>query len=885
MTFLTRTLLVSRGLPSAWSRALSRSFRQSLSQQLLATMGLILFVVGGTTLGVNYLLYHRNLSRLAQQQAQNVSHGLEFATEGLLNPQNQKVLERVVQNYATLAGVDEITVLSPDGAVLATSAPWPEQKTDYAEFEPVRRAVAIAAQSCREQQIWIRHAFGELEVVQVLPFSSSLFPPQSQRGVTLVTFDPQELQRDAVIVLSQVGSLFVIGSLLALVGIAWGIWHWVLWPLRRLEQGITQSQALGQWIPLPPLPANEIGFLGTTFEAVFRARVASEAEAQQKALRLEKTLATLQETQSQLVATERLAQLSQALRDSEERHRAIVDQSTEGIVLIDRATWRLQDVNAAYCHLTGYDRDRLLASRLDQLLSLTPAQLETILDRMLTTQDPDASCNRCFEGQQQRADGSTLEVEIHVSPIVYSGQRLLCCAIRDITERKAVAARLTYQASHDSLTHLPNRTLFRQCLEEAIQTAMQQHHSVAVYFLDLDRFKAVNDTLGHPVGDQLLKDFANRLRSVLDPSIILARWGGDEFTLLMPKLTHPEQSQDLADQILRSFRPSFWLAGEEFHVTGSLGIALYPQDGVEADILLKNADIALYRAKDSGRNHYNFYSPSIDDRTQELLRLQTDLYHGLERQEFFLCYQPLIDLERAQVYGVEALLRWQHPQLGLVSPDIFIPLAEETGLIDQIGAWVMTTACRQSQTWQEQGLPPFRMAVNLSMRQMAHQPVTALVHQVLEETGLAPQYLTIELTESSFIQDVSVAECCIQELHQLGVKVAMDDFGTGYSSLSYFREFQFDTIKIDRSFVKDLEQDIINVAIVQALVDLVKTTGRDLVVEGVESASQLQLLQNAGCRVMQGYFFCRPQPVDQLTPLLHQWHQTGVPIPVPSVLV
>ncbi|MGA1264850.1 MAG: putative bifunctional diguanylate cyclase/phosphodiesterase, partial [Prochlorothrix sp.] len=464
-------------------------------------------------------------------------------------------------------------------------------------------------------------------------------------------------------------------------------------------------------------------------------------------------------------------------------------------------------------------------------------------------------------------------------PITYGGQTLLCCAIRDITERKQAADRLTYQARHDSLTHLPNRSYFRQCLEEALQKATLARNYVAVFFLDLDRFKVVNDTLGHPVGDQLLTDVSDRLRSNLDSQIIVARWGGDEFTLLMPDIEHPDQSQALADQIVQLFQIPFLLEEEEFHVTGSLGIALYPQDGEEADILLKNADIALYRAKDNGRNRYHFYSPSIDDRTQELLRLETDFYHALTRQEFFLCYQPLIDLGRGQVYGVEALLRWRHPQLGLVSPGIFIPLAEETGLINRIGAWVMTTACAQNKAWQDQGLPPLRMAVNLSTRQVTQQPVASLIHQALAETGLQPQWLTVEMTESSFMQDVAVAERCIQDLHNLGVRVAMDDFGTGYSSLSYFRQFQFDIVKIDQSFVRDLERDPVNLAIVHALVDLVQTTQRDLVVEGIETPEQLHLLQAAGCQLMQGYLFCQPQPEETLTPLLHQWSQEGA---VPS---
>jgi len=447
-------------------------------------------------------------------------------------------------------------------------------------------------------------------------------------------------------------------------------------------------------------------------------------------------------------------------------------------------------------------------------------------------------------------------------------------------KRQKTEQAMEYQAFHDDLTGLPNRVYFNQSLPIALKAAEAAQESLAVMFLDLDRFKTINDSLGHVVGDRLLQQATARLLSELHKSDTIARWAGDEFTLLMPDVEHPEHSQALADQIVQLFQIPFLLEEEEFHVTGSLGIALYPQDGEEADILLKNADIALYRAKDNGRNCYHFYSPSIDDRTQELLRLETDLYHALARQEFFLCYQPLIDLGRGQVYGVEALLRWRHPQLGLVSPGVFIPLTEETGLINRIGAWVMTTACAQNKAWQDQGLPPLRIAVNLSTRQLTQQPVASLIHQALAETGLQPQWLTVEMTESSFMQDVSVAERCIQDLHHLGVRVAMDDFGTGYSSLSYFRQFQFDIIKIDQSFVRDLERDPVNLAIVHALVDLVQTTQRDLVVEGIETPEQLHLLQAAGCQLMQGYLFCQPQPAEVLTPLLYQWNQEGTPIPL-----
>lgn len=842
-----------------------------LARQLVWGGGSLLFAIGSVTLGLNYVLSQRSLDELAEQRAQTISQGLEFATEGLLDQDDHGVLRRVVQNYATLPAVEEVTIVSPQKRVIATSTPWPDRRSLFEEQVQIQTWAERAMGSGKEVTVRPNASL----LVKILPFSSALFEPGSRRGLAIIVLDMQEMQQIPLMILYRLGALFFLGAGLALGSMAWGLHRWVLHPLAQLQQAIAHSTEKNYPLYLSPFPPNEIGFLADTFAQVFKARLDSEEEARVQAVILKNAIQELQQTQAQLWETERLAQLNRALQESEERYRAIVNQTTEGIILLDRQTLGICEVNPAYCNLTGYGAETLMTQKLTDLVNISPEQLMAELHYIASLE-----YERCLECQHRDRRGNWLDVEIHFSPIVYSGQAVFCCAIRDITERKQIAARLAYEATHDPLTQLPNRNFFHQQLTQALEQAAQGGHQLGVFFLDLDRFKVVNDTLGHPVGDRLLQSFAARIQEGLDAQAILARWGGDEFTLLLPQLSALQDGQTLAEQIQELLRHPFLLEGQEFYITSSLGIAIYPEDGADAATLLKHADTALYRAKEDGRNRYQFYSRSFDRHSSELLRLETALYHALDRQELFLCYQPLIDVANRSVYGVEALIRWAHPELGLVSPAQFIPLAEETGLINRIGVWVMETACAQAKTWQDQGLPPMRIALNLSPRQLHQQPIVTLVRQTLEKTGLAPQWLELEITESSLMRDLAVAERYLLELGQLGVHVAMDDFGTGYSSLSYFRQFAFDTIKIDQSFVRHVEQDPLNLAIIHALVDLVRHTGRHLVIEGIETPSQMDLLRQTGCDIMQGYLFCRPLKAADLTEQLRAWDRLGgVPLP------
>jgi diguanylate cyclase (GGDEF)-like protein len=418
--------------------------------------------------------------------------------------------------------------------------------------------------------------------------------------------------------------------------------------------------------------------------------------------------------------------------------------------------------------------------------------------------------------------------------------------------QRRVEDTLKHQASYDLLTGLPNRLLFNERLALALANNQQQGEILAVLFLDLDGFKKINETLGHGVGDRLLQDVAQRLKKCLRESDTIARWGGDEFTLLLSPIVCAEQAAEIAQGILSAFNLPFQIEGKgEFYIKASIGIALAPYDGEDTETLLKNADAAMHRVKQQGRNNYQLYTPSIGTQALERMVLENNLYKALERQEFLLHYQPQIDLKTGKIVGMEALLRWQHPEQGLIPPNRFIPLAEETGLINQIGEWALRTACAQNKAWQLAGLPPLRMAVNLSARQFMQQNLMEKIAQVLEETALEPRYLEIEITETTAIQDIDFTISVLQTLKNMGIYISMDDFGTGYSSLSSLKRFPLSTLKIDRSFIDDAP-------IIKAVIALGHGLNLKVIAEGVETPGQLEFLREVKCDDVQGYFLSKP---------------------------
>ncbi len=441
-------------------------------------------------------------------------------------------------------------------------------------------------------------------------------------------------------------------------------------------------------------------------------------------------------------------------------------------------------------------------------------------------------------------------------------------SFRDVTNRHQQERTIRYQATHDLLTGLPNRLLFGERLSVALTQAACNQTKLAVMFLDLDRFKWVNDTFGHGVGDRLLQTISKRMTTCLRESDTIARWAGDEFTLLLPNIQTVQDAVLIAQRLLEAIKPPIALEGQILRVTTSIGIALYPDDGTTVDTLLKHADAALYRAKASGRNlHHLFTAEMLTEQTNKL-QLGSRLHQALERQEFMLCYQPRINVNTGAVTHLEALIRWQHPDLGLILPGRFIPLAEETGLIVTLGEWVLRTACQQNQRWQQMGLPPVKVAVNLSAYQLKQPTLVEQVRSILQEASLPPTALELEITETVLMDNTAIAKTTLTRLNQMGISIAMDDFGTGYSSLGYLKEFPFQVLKIDRSFVQDVTTNLHNKALVNAIIAMGSVLNLTLVAEGVETEEQELLLRSLGCEEMQGFRFSPPLSVEDTTTLL-----------------
>ncbi|MDZ7853276.1 MAG: EAL domain-containing protein [Halomonas sp.] len=468
-----------------------------------------------------------------------------------------------------------------------------------------------------------------------------------------------------------------------------------------------------------------------------------------------------------------------------------------------------------------------------------------------------------------RYDGERFPAELSTSVFqMQSGEVRTSMLIRDITERKRNEAQLAYLAQHDALTGLPNRLLLTDRLDLAVAQARRSGTLLALMFLDLDRFKQVNDLMGHELGDQVLHQAAQRLKACVRASDTLSRQGGDEFLLVLPDIGSPEAAVPVARKLLDALVMPFYLGDSELVLSGSIGIACYPEDGTDADSLLRNADAAMYVAKDLGRNCYQFYSPAMNERIRERLMLEIDLRRAIEGDQLFLAYQPQFDFAIQGVIGLEALARWQHPTLGLIPPDQFIPMAENSGLIVPIGAWVLETACRQQAAWMAEGLVDGPMAVNVSMCQFRQPDFIEKVTDALSRTGLPACHLELEVTESVFMQDLDRAMQTLEALRSLGVKLSIDDFGTGYSSLSHLKKLPIYRLKIDKSFIQGLPLDQENAAIADAIISMSKSLGLEVVAEGVETQEQARYLHSLECDAGQGYLFARPMAARECTDFL-----------------
>jgi diguanylate cyclase (GGDEF)-like protein/PAS domain S-box-containing protein len=479
---------------------------------------------------------------------------------------------------------------------------------------------------------------------------------------------------------------------------------------------------------------------------------------------------------------------------------------------------------------------------------------------------------RDFEYAYSSRRGSRRYVSVSGEPLFDAGGRFAGYrgVSRDVSARKQAEERVRYLATHDSLTGLPNRAMFSELLNHVIEQSKRKQTRCAVFFIDLDRFKFINDSLGHEAGDTLLRTVAQRLKARLRSSDIVARLGGDEFVMLAQDLSSADQAARIARKVLSAVIQPVELFGQECRVTASVGVALYPDDAPDESTLMAHADAAMYHAKEEGKNNFQFYDGRLEMQSRERLAMEAQLRHAMERAELSLHYQAKVDLASHRITGVEALLRWHNTELGPVSPAKFVPLAEETGLILPIGRWVLHSACTQAVAWQRAGLPPLRVAVNLSPRQLADPGLVDEVRRVLEVTGLSPEYLELEVTESSVMHHVERALEVLTALRRMGLHLAIDDFGTGYSSLAQLKRFPIDTLKVDRSFIRELPNDPEDRAIAEAILAMGKTLGLRVVAEGVETADQREFLRERHCDEMQGYLFSKPLPPDDFARLLRE---------------
>ncbi|SHJ34842.1 PAS domain S-box-containing protein/diguanylate cyclase (GGDEF) domain-containing protein [Malonomonas rubra DSM 5091] len=567
------------------------------------------------------------------------------------------------------------------------------------------------------------------------------------------------------------------------------------------------------------------------------------------------------------ISTALLAEKYQSQLDKqllEKRFHQITRHANDIIMLCDREG-KVVDVNNRALEAFGYSLEEMLTLNVTALRPAEDREKSAEQRKQLLTKR-----SHLFEERCLRKDGTIFPAEISARLIELEGQIYLQGILRDITERKKAQQEIQYLAHHDSLTGLPNRNLLKDRVEQNLARARRNNSKSAFLFLDFDRFKNINDSLGHSVGDGVLQEVAKRLKTCLREEDTVARVGGDEFVILLADLEDERAVANVAQKVTELGTTPYEVKGQKFRLTISIGISVFPNDGDNFESLLKNADSAMYHAKNAGRNTFCFYTEDMNAQTLEALNLERDLQHALENNELRLHYQPQLDLESSKVIGVEALLRWQHPTHGNMSPAVFIPIAEERGLINDIGNWVLETACRQSVSWQEQGLPPLRMAVNISALQLHHVDFYEKVATILAATGMNPEMLELELTESAVMQHEESALVLMQQLKALGLHLAIDDFGTGYSSLSYLKRFPFDKLKIDRSFIKDLPLDTEDGAITQAIIGVGRSLKHKVIAEGVETLEQQNYLRDEGCDQMQGFYFSRPLPPEELVELLEQ---------------
>jgi diguanylate cyclase (GGDEF)-like protein/PAS domain S-box-containing protein len=546
----------------------------------------------------------------------------------------------------------------------------------------------------------------------------------------------------------------------------------------------------------------------------------------------------------------------------EEKERAEVTLNSIGDAVMSTDVWgAVTYLNTVAEKMTGWQREEAAGLPINDVFRIIDGTTRETVEHPLTLAIRE---NRTVGLAPHclliRRDGYESAIEDSAAPIHDRRGQVTGAVMvfHDVSSARAITLRMSYLAQHDSLTDLPNRILLNDRLHQALALAHRQQKKLAVLFLDIDRFKHINDSLGHAVGDRLLQSVAQRLLACVRSSDTVSRQGGDEFVILLPDVKHAEDAALTADKILVALRTPHRIDELDVHISISIGIVTYPDDGMDAETLMKRADFAMYQAKDSGRDNFQFFMPDMNVRAIERQSIENDLRHAMQRGEFELYYQPKMDLETGTITGAEALIRWHHPELGLVPPARFIPIAEECGFIVPIGRWVLREGCRQVRDWQEAGLQKISIAINISPVELRAKDFVAGVRAVLTETGLEPHCLELELTETFLMQDSRSTAVVLESLRDMGVQLALDDFGTGYSSLSYLKRFPISTLKIDKSFVRDLTTDADDASIVCAVISMGKSLHIQVVAEGVETQEQLAFLKEQICPAGQGYYFSEP---------------------------
>ncbi len=549
----------------------------------------------------------------------------------------------------------------------------------------------------------------------------------------------------------------------------------------------------------------------------------------------------------------------------------------DGVITTD-AQANIDYLNPLAEELTGWSREAAINKPLMTVLNIVDENKELPMPNPILLVLSEGKINHlsvdCF---LIRPDGKSSAIEHSAAPIRGRDGSIVGAVLvfRDVTASKEINVQMAYLATHDALTGLPSRILIWDRLEQAITAAHREGTCVGVLFLDLDRFKNINDSLGHAAGDSILQQVALRLLSVTRAVDTIGRQGGDEFMIIMPSIHYQVHAADLAKKILNAVSEPYFVNGQELNMTFSIGISLYPHDGADAGALVKNADAAMYHAKESGRDNYQFYSAEMNNKAAERLSLEMQLRHAVERREFIVHYQPKIDVVHKKLIGAEALIRWQHPDSGLLSPGAFINIAEESGLIVPIGHWIMEEVCRQNQAWLQGGLACVPISVNLSALQFRDKVLVDSLRILLEKIGLPPELLELELTESFIMQDTDVVIETLHKLKGLGLILSIDDFGTGYSSLSYLTRFPIDKLKIDQSFVKGITNDINDkndVSIIKAIISMAHSLRMGVIAEGVETSEQFAFLESNQCDEIQGYYFSQPIPAAAFEEMLKVQH-------------